>query len=157
MIVQELSAKESSEILQGMSLGRLACARDNQPYIIPIRFAADDRCLCLYGFSTVGKKVEWMRANPLVCVEADQITNSDQWVSIVASGKYEELPGNIEWQSVRTVAHDLLKQKAMWWEPGYATTILQNGAHRPLDPLYFRIHIVEISGRRGIPGASTGN
>ena len=27
---------------------------------------------CLYGFTTPGQKVEWMRANPLVCVEVKQ-------------------------------------------------------------------------------------
>ena len=30
----------------------------------------------LYSFSTVGQKIEWMRANPNVCVETDEVTNS---------------------------------------------------------------------------------
>ena len=33
-----------------------------------------------------------MRANPRVCVEVDEITTYDQWVSVVAFGRYEELP-----------------------------------------------------------------
>ena len=117
MLIQELTTQESLEMLRGMNLGRLACARDGQPYIVPIHFAVDD-CY-LYGFSTTGKKVEWMRANPLVCIEADQVASSQQWVSIVVSGKYEELPDTLEWQSVRTLAHDLLQKKAMWWEPNF--------------------------------------
>ncbi len=148
MLIQELTTQESLEILRGMSLGRLGCARGGQPYVVPIHFAVNNHYL--YSFSTMGKKVEWMRANPLVCVEADQVASSQHWVSIVVSGRYEELPDTLEWQSVRTFAHDLLQKKAMWWEPGYATTILEGGAQRPLAPLFYRIHVVEISGRRAI-------
>ena len=39
----------------------------------------------LYGFTTEGQKIEWMRANPLVCVELDEVENFDQWTSIVVS------------------------------------------------------------------------
>ncbi len=33
-----------------------------------------------------------MRANPLVCVEVDEIAAHDQWVSVIAFGRFEELP-----------------------------------------------------------------
>ncbi len=33
-----------------------------------------------------------MRANPRVCVEMDEIAAYDQWVSVIAVGRYEELP-----------------------------------------------------------------
>lgn len=38
----------------------------------------------------------------------------------------------------------------MWWEPGYVETVLC-GKTRPMQFLYFRIHIEQISGHRGIP------
>jgi len=149
---EELGSEQSLEILRGMSFGRLACARGGQPYIVPINFAVDDHYL--YGFSMMGKKIAWMRANPLVCVEADQVISSHQWTSIVVSGKYEELPDTPEWQGVRTSALRFLPVKNKWWEP-WSTTVLQRGAHRPLTPLFYRIHIVEISGRRAIPDSHT--
>ena len=145
---EELGAEQSLEILRGMSFGRLACARGGQPYVVPIHFAVDNHHL--YGFSMMGKKIEWMRANPLVCVEADQVASSHQWISIVVCGKYEELPDTLEWQSVRTSALSFLPIKNKWWEP-WSTTILRGGAQGPLRPLFYRIHIVEISGRRAIP------
>ena len=150
---EKLEPEQSLEILRGMSFGRLACAQGGQPYVVPIHFAVDNQHL--YGFSMMGKKTEWMRANPLVCVEADQVTNSHQWISIVVCGKYEELPDTPEWQSVRTTALRFLPIKDKWWEP-WSTTILHGGAQRPLTPLFYRIHIVEISGRRAIPDSYTG-
>lgn len=35
----------------------------------------------LYAISAIGQKIEWMRANPLVCVEVDNITSDDEWMS----------------------------------------------------------------------------
>src|ERR1700674_1399373 len=90
MLIQELTRQASLDLLARLHLGRLACAQENQPYIVPIYFAYNDGCL--YSFSTVGQKIEWMRANPLVCVEADEVVSPQQWVSVVVFGRYEELP-----------------------------------------------------------------
>jgi uncharacterized protein len=52
---------------------------------MPIYFAYQpDR---LYGFSSVGRKIEWMRANPRVCVEADEVTDHFHWTSVIVSGR----------------------------------------------------------------------
>jgi hypothetical protein len=36
----------------------------------------------LYSFATIGRKVEWMRANPLVCVEVDEIVSRQKWQTV---------------------------------------------------------------------------
>jgi nitroimidazol reductase NimA-like FMN-containing flavoprotein (pyridoxamine 5'-phosphate oxidase superfamily) len=51
------------------------------------------------------------------------------------------------WQSERDFAVSLLQQYAMWWEPALANTLL-HGTERPLAPVFYRIHVVGISGRR---------
>jgi len=104
----------------------------------------------LYSFSTVGQKIEWMRANPLVCVEADEVVSPEEWVSVIVFGRYEELPDTPEWQSARIVAHTLLKRNAVWWEPAYVKTIL-HGTQRPLVPVFYRIHGLQITGHRATP------
>jgi uncharacterized protein len=147
-VIQELTRQASLDLVARTHLGRLACSREGQPYVVPIYFAYNDNCL--YSFSTAGKKVEWMRANPLVCVEADDVTNSQHWMSIVVLGRFEELPDTREWQSARALAHDLLQKKPAWWEPGYAKTVL-GGTERPLVPVYYRIHIEQITGHRAGP------
>jgi len=145
MLIQEISPDDSLKFLTRLHVGRRACVQDLQPYIVPFNFACDGNHL--YSFSTVGQGINWMRANSLVCVQADEVKSPEEWVSLVILGRYEELPDSAEWKELRDLAFRLLQERAMWWEPGYAKTVIQ-GVERPLVPVYFRIEIVEISGRR---------
>jgi uncharacterized protein len=73
MVIRELSNEECRRMLAGTRLARLACAFNNQPYVVPVYLAYHEPSegeACFYGFTTVGQKVDWMRANPLVCVES---------------------------------------------------------------------------------------
>lgn len=144
MFIREMTTGECLNIVSQAKLGRLGCAYQNQPYVVPICFVCQDSYL--YGFTTLGKKVEWMRANPLVCVELDQINESDQWVSIVILGRYEELPDTGDWKQVLVRAHKLLKQHAGWWEPAWSARS-DRSADQPLDFIFYRIHIDHITGR----------
>ena len=95
MVIREMSKEECLRVLAGATLARLACAHDNQPYVVLVYLAYHQPFsgeACLHGFTTLGQKVEWMRANPLVCVEVDEVAAYDQWVSVIAIGRYEELP-----------------------------------------------------------------
>jgi nitroimidazol reductase NimA-like FMN-containing flavoprotein (pyridoxamine 5'-phosphate oxidase superfamily) len=92
MVIREMSREECLRVLAGMELARLACAHENQPYVVPVYLAYAEGSEFLYGFTTPGQKVEWMRANPLVCVEVDKVEAFDQWVSVIVMGRYEELP-----------------------------------------------------------------
>jgi nitroimidazol reductase NimA-like FMN-containing flavoprotein (pyridoxamine 5'-phosphate oxidase superfamily) len=148
VLIQELTRPASLDLLARSRLGKLACAQGNQPYVVPIYFVYDNDYL--YSFSTVGQKIEWMRANPLVCVEVDDVVSPEQWMSVIVFGRYEELLDTFEYQDVRTFAHALLKRRAVWWEPGYAKTIL-HGTQRPLVPVFYRIHCRQITGLRALP------
>jgi len=148
MLIQELTRQASLDLLARTRLGRLACAQGPQPYVVPCYFVYDANYL--YSFSTVGQKIEWMRANPLVCVEVDEVVSPEQWVSVIVFGRYEELRDTPEWQGARTLAHTLLKRNAVWWEPAYVKTIL-HGTQRPLVPVFYRIHGLQITGHRATP------
>jgi len=148
MLIQEITQHDCLSLLAHLRLGRLACARDSQPYVTPFYFAYDRNCI--YSFATVGQRIDWMRANPLVCVETGEMVSSQEWVSIVVFGRYEELPDKPEKATERALAHQLLQQKIDWWEPGYAKTVV-GGTERPLEPVYYRIQIVQITGRHGVP------
>ena len=148
MLIQELSSQASLDLLARTRLGRLACTQGGQPYIVPVYLAYADHAL--YGVATVGKKIEWMRVNPLVCIEVDEVVSPQRWTSVLVFGRYEELPDAPEWQSARAFAHNLLKQTSMWWEPAYVKTIL-GGVPRPLVPVFYRIHIVQTTGHQATP------
>jgi uncharacterized protein len=145
VLIQELTSQASLDLLARMRFGRLACARSTQPYVVPVYFVYNNNYL--YCFSTVGQKIEWMRVNPLVCVEVDEVVSPQQWTSVIVFGRYEELPDTPEWRNEREFAYKMLQQNGMWWEPGYASSIL-HGAERRLVPVFYRIQVVQITGQR---------
>jgi nitroimidazol reductase NimA-like FMN-containing flavoprotein (pyridoxamine 5'-phosphate oxidase superfamily) len=142
LIVKDMSRESAITLLQSLHEGRIACVRESQPYITPLHFAYQDHYL--YSFATVGKRIEWMRANPLVCVEVERIESRERWHTIIVSGVYEELPNGSEYLERQVLAYNLLSKAANWWEPGFVKTIHQ-GAVRPLETVYFRIKITEMS------------
>jgi len=148
MFIHEMSDAECRHVLQGEKVGRLACARNNQPYVVPIYFAFDGNYI--YGFTTVGQKVEWMRSNELVCFEMDQIETDRDWVSIVVFGRYEELPDTPAYEGARIQAHRALQTHAMWWEPAYMSQKNRDQPHS-LTPVFYRIHIEKMTGHRATP------
>jgi nitroimidazol reductase NimA-like FMN-containing flavoprotein (pyridoxamine 5'-phosphate oxidase superfamily) len=146
--IDELNRRECIAFLARMRVGRLACEQDGQPYVTPFYFACYQDAL--YGFSTVGQKVAWMRSNPLVCIEADEVTNPRQWTSVVAFCRYEELLDQPHYEAERKLAHRLLSERPIWWEPGFARTVI-GGSERPLDLVYFRVHVGQVTGHRASP------
>src|SRR5271157_1584272 len=150
MLIHDMTDKECLNTPARLRLGRLGCARDNQPYIVPIHFAYDKRQL--YAFSTFGQKIEWMRANPRVCVEVDELTSHFQWMSVVVFGHYEEFPDTPEYKPERNRAHELLAQYAMWWQPGYVASAAHDAADL-LIPIFYRIHIDRVTGHRAVPNS----
>ena len=81
MFVRELNIEECQLALAQAGFGRLACARDNQPYVVPIHFAVDEAYV--YAFSLAGQKLDWMRKNPRVCLEIDDVHGASDWTSVV--------------------------------------------------------------------------
>jgi len=144
VVIHEMTREDCLQVLAATRLARLACAFENQPYVVPVYlayYAPPGEEACLYGFTTPGQKVEWMRANPLVCVEVDEVESYDQWVSVIVLGRYEELPGpqggdgerlparsessqgsiaaprTTERGGEPLLAYQVLQARRMWWEP----------------------------------------
>lgn len=144
MFVRNMSTLDCTKILDRVRLGRLACSKDDQPYVIPLHFAhADNR---LYAFSLLGKKIEIMRSNPRVCVIVEEPGPGREWKSVVVNGQFEEFPDRIGSKQALEHAWSLLSQHAAWWEPG-ALKPIDPGAGAPSKPIFFAIRIDELSGR----------
>jgi nitroimidazol reductase NimA-like FMN-containing flavoprotein (pyridoxamine 5'-phosphate oxidase superfamily) len=148
MRITKMEDGDCRDALRRLGFGRLGCAHDNQPYIVPIYFAyeADH----LYGFATFGQKVEWMRSNPLVCIQSDELLSNDNWSSIIALGRYEELPDTPDYARERGKAQSLLEKRSMWWQTSYMVSNVRGQPELPL-PVFFRVRIKEISGLRASP------
>ncbi len=149
MLIHEMTHEECISALARLRFGRMGCARDNQPYVMPLYFAHHERHL--YSFSKVGQKIEWMRENPRVCVEADEITSHCQWLSVIVFGHYEEFPDTPEYEFERNLAYKMLQERAMWWQ---TTDVGSPRRHRSADsliPFCYRIHIDRVTGHRAMP------
>jgi nitroimidazol reductase NimA-like FMN-containing flavoprotein (pyridoxamine 5'-phosphate oxidase superfamily) len=145
MLIHEMNDEECRQQLKRLEFGRLACAHGNQPYIVPIYFAYEPNYL--YGFTTLGRKVEWMRSNPLVCVEVDEVVSHRHWSSVVVLGRYEELSDTPEYRELRLLAQLRLEKRALWWQTAYVSSQVRREPHSA-NEVFYRIHIEEITGRR---------
>ena len=151
MRIIPISQQECGELLQRVSIGRLACSLNDQPYVVPVAFSYEPDCIFI--FSTFGKKIEWMRKNPKVCLQADEIGNGSDWTSVVVTGTYLELSDPRYHTAQREHARErLAEQNSEWWR-----IPLSEARDRTLvssmETVFFRIDIKSISGLRAIPEA----
>ena len=84
-----LAPDEIERLLQRHHVGRLACTANDRPYVVPINYAYDGGYV--YACSALGRKIEMMREQPLVCFQVDEVDGPADWRSVVAEGVYEEL------------------------------------------------------------------
>jgi uncharacterized protein len=147
MRIIAISQQECSEMLKRVSMGRLACSLNDQPYIVPVAFAYEPGCI--YFFSTFGKKIEWMRQNPKVCLQADEIGNRSNWLSVVVTGTYLELR-EPQYTSEREHALEQLSQYSEYWQNPLAERREQT-SDLSIEPIFFRIDIESMSGLGAIP------
>jgi len=141
MLIHELTPADCADILDRSSLAHLACCHRNQPYVVPVSFTYDARHACLFSFSSVGRKVEWMRENPNVCLEIEDVDDRFNWTTVVVFGRYDEITDD---KDLRQRALQLFNERSRWWLPGAAKP---GGADHQGVVLY-RIHIDRMTGRR---------
>jgi nitroimidazol reductase NimA-like FMN-containing flavoprotein (pyridoxamine 5'-phosphate oxidase superfamily) len=149
MRIVEISNDECEELLNRVSVGRLACSLENQPYVVPVCFAYEPEYL--YVFSTLGQKIKWMRKNPKVCLQADEIENRSTWTSVVVNGTYLELR-EPQYAAAKEHARERLAEYSEWWRTPLAERS-ERTSDLLIEPVFFRIDITSISGLRGIPEA----
>jgi len=148
VFIHEMTEFECREALERATVGRLACARDNQPYVVPIYFVFHRDHI--YAFTSLGQKVEWMRTNPRVCLEVDERTSQDSWQRLVIFGEYEELPDLPQFEAARVKAYELLQKHVMWWEPANVGATHRDTPHSE-TPICYRIKILRMTGHRATP------
>lgn len=146
MAMREMTGDDCRALLARSSLGRLGCSLEDQPYVVPLNFVYEGDYL--YFFSTNGQKIKWMRTNPKVCVQVDEVAGQFQWQSVIAVGLYQELK---EPQFELELAHarKLLDRPYRWWLNVLAERQLKSGEEL-IPPLFFRVHIESLSGLESV-------
>ena len=144
MRIFELTADQCADVLSRTTLGHLACTRGDQPYVVPVHFSFDAAHKCLYGFSGVGQKIEWMRENPKVCVEVEDIADKNRWTTVLVFGRFEEIDDSPAQAGTRSRMQALLEARHEWWLP--ATGKLES--REPHAAVVYQISIDRMTGRR---------
>jgi nitroimidazol reductase NimA-like FMN-containing flavoprotein (pyridoxamine 5'-phosphate oxidase superfamily) len=140
MLIRELTTPECQDVLKRASIARLGCARDNQPYVVPVHVYSDGDDL--YSFAMLGQKIAWMRENPRVCVQVDEIVDRTQWATVVAFGRYEELLHTHGHDAERARAKELFQSTPDWWQPAAS-----NPQRAVRMAMVYRIRVETLTGR----------
>lgn len=88
-MVGTLAPDEIEAILRRNQVGRIGCSVADRPYVVPTNYAYDGASV--YAYSTLGRKIEAMRAQPRVCFQIDELDGPTKWRCVIAEGVYEEL------------------------------------------------------------------
>jgi nitroimidazol reductase NimA-like FMN-containing flavoprotein (pyridoxamine 5'-phosphate oxidase superfamily) len=145
MQIDEITENECREILARATLAKLGCSLEDQPYVVPVGIAYEADYI--YVFSTFGKKIRWMRTNPKVCVQIDELTGQSEWASVIATGEYQELH-EPQFTDERDHARRLLEKRNLWWLNALAERRTELPDEK-IKPIFFRIRIGAVSGLRG--------
>lgn len=140
MEMRTLTAVECTKVLERNHIAHLGCARDGQPYVVPVYYCYSANGI--FAFSLPGKKVDFMRANPRVSMIVEERGHGREWRSVVIDGSFEELSD----EPRREQAWHLLSQHVEWWVPGGLKPSAEPIAHRS-EHLFYRIGVEEMSGR----------
>ena len=136
-MIKVLSQEKSRELLRRVTLARLACIADGEPYVVPVNYIFDGEEVLIH--SLPGRKINAMRANPRVCLQVDEIEDDLGWKSVLAFGRYEEITDAEE----RGRAMNRLLARFPKLTP--VESYMMGGVGTPA-PIVFRIRVDRISG-----------
>jgi nitroimidazol reductase NimA-like FMN-containing flavoprotein (pyridoxamine 5'-phosphate oxidase superfamily) len=139
--VEDMAPAEMHALLQRESFGHLGCVRDGRPYVVPMQYAYDGKEL--YFFTTAGMKTQSIEANPQVCLQVEEITDSTHWRSVMVIGKAEQLTNAEEMQR----AMKLITERNPSLTPAISATEL-DALGRAVDIALYRITPQLIDGRK---------
>ncbi len=136
-----LEPEQIDRVLHSETVGRIGVHSEGRTYVVAITYVYDGDNV--YGHSALGLKIRMMRAAPDVCFEVDQIDDLANWRSVIAWGRYEELPGDLA-----TAAMNLLRSRLA---PLTSSETVGPAGHPAgqagLSGVAFRIRLAERTGR----------
>ena len=139
--VEDMSPAEMHTLLQQQSFGHLGCARDSRPYVVPMHYAYDGKEL--YFFTTQGMKTQFIQANPQVCLQVEEVSDSTRWRSVMVIGRATELSSKPELER----AMKLITEKNPSLTPAVSATQVDAWG-RAVDIALYRITPEIIDGRK---------
>lgn len=138
--IDEMSSKEILDLLQKKGYGHLGCIHKGKPYVTPMHFYLKDEDI--YIFTTEGMKSHDMDADPDVCLQVEEIQDSEHWRSVIVTGRAE----HIKEQQEIDQAIQFIKTQNSTLSPAINRTWIDAEGRAENIEIY-RIHPTEMSGR----------
>jgi nitroimidazol reductase NimA-like FMN-containing flavoprotein (pyridoxamine 5'-phosphate oxidase superfamily) len=139
--VEDMAPAEMHALLERASFGHLGCAREGRPYVVPMNYAYDGKDF--YFFTTKGMKTQFIEANPQVCLQVEEVTDSSHWRSVMVIGQAERLTKSEDTQR----AMQLIVERNPSLTPAISATQLDTWG-RAVDIALYRITPELIDGRQ---------
>jgi len=149
---KEIVGREAIDaIIRGSQVCRLALARDNEPYLVPVSFGYDGTAIFLHTAVT-GRKIDFFLANPRVCFEFERNVEirTDPALACKWTMRYESVIGR---GTIAEVTDPAGKERAL-----NAIMRQYSGRDWSFEPAAvarvrtWRIAIAEITAKRSPPG-----
>ena len=110
-MIGTLTIQQMEDVLHRNLVGRLGCNDGVKTYVVPVSYVYDGTHIIAH--SPEGKKVAMMRKNPDVCFEVDEMEDLDNWRSVIAWGRYEELTDEeARYEAMKKLVNRMMKLKA---------------------------------------------
>ncbi len=135
MTIGRLKDTDSQAILREGTLGRLGCIAAGWPYVTPVNYYFDGEDIFIH--SAPGKKIDALRANPRICLQVDEITDSYNWRSVIVYGAFEEIFGEEKRENILNKLYSRLP---------HLTPVESKLIEGLKETVVFRIKVDEITG-----------
>jgi len=143
LTVEDMTPAEMHALLRRESFGHLGCSREGRPYVVPMQYAYDGKEL--YFFTTQGMKTEFIGANPQVCLQVEEVTDSSHWRSVMVIGRADRVTKGEETQR----GMKLITERNPSLSPAISATQLDS-LGREVDIALYRITPELIDGRKTV-------
>jgi len=141
--IEEMGNSEIEELLEKTGYGHLACARNNEPYVVPIHYAYAKPYVYIY--TTLGKKAEMINENPRVCLQIEEVADNKHWHSVIVYGTAEQLTDEAE----RELALEAIVKTNPTLTPAVSIRWMDNWVRENIEVIY-RVTPTEMTGRTTI-------
>ncbi|MGA7614696.1 MAG: pyridoxamine 5'-phosphate oxidase family protein [Thermoanaerobaculia bacterium] len=89
---QVMTAEQVENRIGLEMFARLGCYAEGKVYVVPITYAYENGVI--YSIGGEGMKMRMMRKNPEVCLEIEHLEGPEDWETVIAWGRFEELTGD---------------------------------------------------------------
>lgn len=107
----ELNHIEIEALLSSHHLGKIGVTDGETVYVVPVNYVYDGKHII--GHSVDGMKIRMMRQKPDLCFLVENIQEMNQWETVIAWGRFEEITDEEEkQQAMELLWKNMLKLKA---------------------------------------------